>query len=111
MNWLQLTIAGLATYRATVLISADSGPFKLMSKLRSFLSRKARTEPIVRKSDVHKGIKCPRCSSVWNAIPIAAYAIWYKDLPEWMVWSGDWLLLMLALSGIAVLLNKIPDKK
>lgn len=111
MGWLYFLIVSLAVFRLTVLITDDDGPFHMFRHFRAFLSRKARTEPIVRKSKVHEGIRCPRCGSVWIAIPVAAYVMWHHAWPEWLANLGDWFLLMMALSAMAILFHRaFPER-
>lgn len=106
--WIELAIYGLACFRLSVLLSEDDGPGHLMLKLRSLLKREAKQHKAVRKTYVHEGIECLRCSSIWIAAPVASYAISRDSYAEWARLVGDGFLLWMALSGIAVLLNRIP---
>lgn len=110
LTWIELAIYGLACFRLSVLLSEDDGPGHLILKLRSFLKREAREHKAVRKTYVQEGIECLRCTSVWIAVPVALYAIRRDYLHEVVLRGVDTLLLWMALSGIAVLLNRIPKR-
>lgn len=110
MTFLPFLIGGLATFRLAVLLSEDDGPAAIFSKLRSFLKREAKENKTLRASKVHEGITCPRCSSIWVALPIAAYGYFRERSPEWFVATGDVFLLWMALSAMAILFNRIPKQ-
>lgn len=110
LTWLQLAIYGLACFRLSVLLSEDDGPGHLMLKLRALLKREAKEHKAVRKTYVHEGIECLRCSSVWIAFPVAVYPFIRDRLHEDIRLCADIWLLWWALSGIAVLLNRIPKQ-
>lgn len=101
MTPLEFLIAGLAVFRLAVLFSQDTGPARVFSKLRAFLKREAKQHQVVRKSDVHRGIECLRCSSVWVAAPVAVYAV-----SGWRHVIADGALLCLALSAVAILWHR-----
>lgn len=111
MTFLLLLIYSLAVFRLAVLFSKDSGPYNIFSRLRSFLKREAKTNKPLRDSKLHRGIECLRCSSLELAIPIAIYAVFRPMLPGWFNSGCDCLLLGLALSAAAILMNRIPEKK
>lgn len=106
LTWLHLAVYGLATFRLAVLLSQDSGPAHMSSKLRSFLKREAKTNTTLRKSAVQEGISCLKCSSVWVATPVALYAYHHDSLEGWFVATGDIVLLAMALSACAILLHR-----
>jgi sterol desaturase/sphingolipid hydroxylase (fatty acid hydroxylase superfamily) len=99
MSWMQLLIAGLAAFRLTILISKDDGPGFIFWKLRQA------PKP---KSSLKEGISCPFCVSIWFAAPISAYELIHK--PAWLTHCGDFFLLWMALSGIAIILNQAFTK-
>lgn len=112
MTFLTLTIASLACYRLALLLSEDDGPWGAFRRLRAVLKREAKHNATLRKSEVHKGIECKRCSSIWVAGPIAAYAMVHDQ--EWMAgvvpW-GDGFLLAMALSQLAIIFNRaFPER-
>lgn len=111
LPFLTLLIAALATFRLALMISDDDGPYGIFRKFRQFLDREAKKDVHVRKSELHKGVKCQRCSSVWVATPIAAYVYFAGDLPPWLSITGDVFLLMCALSALAILFNRVPEAK
>jgi hypothetical protein len=75
MTFLNLTICGLACYRLALLLSEDDGPWGMFRRLRTKLKHEAKHNTALRKSEVHKGIECIRCDSIWVAAPIAAYVM------------------------------------
>lgn len=98
-------------FRLSVLISTDDGPAKIFSKLRSALKREAKQNPTLRKSDIHHGIDCSRCSSVWVALPIALYGFNRESLDGWIAAAGDVFLSWMALSALAILFNRMFPKR
>lgn len=110
-SWLTLFICGLATFRLSVMLSNDDGPGKIFSKLRSALKREAKQNPTLRKSDIHNGIDCSRCSSVWVALPMALYGFQHESLHAWITETGDVFLSWMALSGLAILFNRMFPKR
>lgn len=111
MNWLHFLILCLACWRLTLFIIEDTGPFGVFERLRAYISRKSRTEPIVRKSKAAEGITCSHCVSVYIALPMAAYAYHHSSLPLWLRIAGDIFLLWNALSAAAILIHRVPEKK
>lgn len=107
----ELLIYSLATYRIALFLSDDTGPYHIFSRLRGALRRQAKRSPAVKNSDVAAGISCIRCNSVWIATPIAAFAYWHKDLPEWIQAAGNLVVLLCALSAAVILCNRaLPAK-
>lgn len=111
LNWLTLFVAALACYRLSVLLSDDSGPYRFIAKFRSFLKREEKHNKALKKSDVANGIECARCNSVWVAFPIALYAHNHSNWTGWWIDAIDVFLLCMALSALAILLNRaLPPK-
>lgn len=108
-SFLTLFVYGLATFRLAVLLSEDTGPARMFQRLRSRLTHEARQHPALRKTDIHHGIQCLRCSSVWVATPVAAFAYLRDQLREEVVMAGECFLLWMALSALAILLNRAFD--
>lgn len=102
--WLCLVILILANFRIAVLLADDTGPFGIFTKLRSFLERKSRTSPTVRKSKMDEGIECKRCNSIWGGVLLAAWAFLHETIPVGIMILGDAAIFTLALSGGAILL-------
>lgn len=105
-DFLSLLICGLATFRLAILISIDTGPSKIFSRFRSFLKREAKEHPALRKSDVHHGVDCLRCSSIWVALPVALFAYFRESAPDWLRISGDTFLIWLSLSAMSILWHR-----
>lgn len=106
-----LIFYSLAVYRLAVLLGEDAGPYKFLSKLRSFLKREEKHNKALRQSDVAKGIECLRCNSIWIATPIAAYAFYHDRLPKWFAVTGDIFLICMALSSAAILWHRAFPKR
>lgn len=102
---------GLATYRLAVLISEDSGPWRAMSRFRSWLRREEKKSPALKKSDAAHGVECLRCSSVHIAIAVASYAYCRHLLVNWVTAPADILISALALSALAILFNRMFPKR
>jgi hypothetical protein len=85
-----LTVGTLAVWRLTHLLQAEDGPWDVVVRLR----RAAGT------GFWGGALDCFQCSSVWIAAP---FALWLGD--GW----GERLLLWLALSAGAILLERIPE--
>ncbi|MDN5850703.1 MAG: DUF1360 domain-containing protein [Nitrococcus sp.] len=85
--WFAFVLAALATWRITHLIAEEDGPADLILKLRSTLGTNA----------LGTLMDCFQCLSLWIAIP-CAFAV-TRSLPEWV-------LVWLALSGAACLLER-----
>lgn len=101
---------GLATFRLALMLSSDVGPWGAFEKLRSLLKHESKTNKPLRDSKVHIGIECIRCDSVWVAIPVAIYAACRHQLVNYATIPADVFLSSMALSAIAVLLNRIPKR-
>lgn len=106
LTWLHLFVYGLACFRLAVLLSEDTGPAKMFQKFRGFLKREAKHNTTLRKSDLHHGVECVRCSSVWIAAPVAAYAYHHDSMDGWAIATADIVLLCMALSALAILWNR-----
>lgn len=110
MTWLQFLIVCLCCWRITLFIIEDTGPFGVFEWLRAYISRKSRTEPILRKSKAAEGITCSHCVSVYLALPMALYIYFHNSLPGWLAMTGDVFILWNALSGASIIINRIPEK-
>lgn len=111
LSWLELAIIGLATYRLALLLSSDTGPYGVFTKLRSYLKREAQHNKPLRQSKVHLGIDCIKCVPHWVAFPIVAFVFSVEQLPQWLALAGWSFLLWNALSAIAILINRaLPPK-
>lgn len=108
----EFVVYSLAVYRLAVLLSEDTGPGKMFERLRRFLKREAKQHKALRKTDLHHGIQCLRCSSVWVALcPVALYAIYRGALPEPARISGDLFIMTMALSSAAILWHRAFPKR
>ena len=92
MNYFILIISMLAVWRVTHLIQAEDGPFDVIFKLRKLAG----------KSVFGDLMDCFYCLSMWVAMPPGFY------------FGTNWVektLLWLALSGGAILLEKVSSKE
>jgi len=90
MNALSILVAILAVWRLTHLLQFEDGPFDLISCSRKWLHRLS----------LSGLVDCFFCLSLWLAAPMA-----YFLGPSWKMR----LILWPALSGAAILLNRISD--
>jgi hypothetical protein len=90
MTGLQFLVASLATYRLTVLVSRDLGPFSIFKKLRAI---------------PHLGLMvgCPYCVSIWIAagVELSFYFSGVRDSP---VVSA---CIVLAMSSITIACDRV----
>lgn len=89
-------LCALAVYRLSLLISKEDGPAWIFRKLR---------RAVPAHSSAKKGITCQLCVSVWMAIPVASFQLGHDSLPHWLQITGDWMILMLALSAAAIIVH------
>lgn len=109
--YMMFPIYCLACYRLSIMLASDKGPYFIFTRLRSWLKREAKENKPVRESKIHVGIACPLCTSVWVAFPIAAYAYFHKQLHVDVSACGDIFLSAMALSAVAILMNRaLPPK-
>jgi hypothetical protein len=90
MRFYWLIIGVLSTWRVTHLLIAEDGPYRLLARLRRQVS----------KSVFVDLLSCFYCLSLWIAGPLA-----------WLI-GEEWkerTLLWLALSGGAILLERVTD--
>jgi hypothetical protein len=91
MNWFEFILATLAVWRVTHLIVAEDGPFKIVAWVRGKVGH----------GFWGSLLDCFYCLSIWVALPFAIFmggSRWHR------------VVLWLALSGAAILLNRIIDR-
>jgi Protein of unknown function (DUF1360) len=89
-RWFRLTLMVLATWRLTHLIAAEDGPGDVIATIRERLGN----------SFLGKLMDCFYCLSLWIAAPMAlCFTTHWKE----------WLMLWLALSGAACLLERASE--
>jgi hypothetical protein len=88
MNGLEVALAAVAVWRVTHLLVHEDGPGGVVARLRAVLSRWTGRSPL----------DCFLCASVWVAVP---GALLVGETPR------TWLLLVPALSGVAILLERV----
>jgi len=87
-EWLRFVMAALAVWRVTHLIAREDGPWDVIARARRWAA----------ESFLGKLMDCFLCLSVW----VAAAATLILGPPP-----RDWVLVWLALSGAACLLDRI----
>lgn len=87
MTVFQFIIACLATYRLTVLVSRDLGPFDIFKRLRALSP---------------KWLGCPYCFSV-TAAAVVCLGYYLVGVQEPLV---IWAFLLLAMSGISIICDQ-----
>jgi hypothetical protein len=88
--WLRLILAVLVTWRVTHLLASEDGPADVIVKFRALLGQ----------SLAGKLMDCFNCLSLWIAAPAALFVA--RQLV-------DWLLVWLAVSGAACLLERVGE--
>lgn len=86
--WVRFTLAVLATWRVTHLLAGEDGPADIIVRLRGLLAQ----------SLAGKLMDCFNCLSLWTAAPAALF------VARRFI---DWLLVWLAVSGAACLLERL----
>jgi hypothetical protein len=86
-HWIRFVLAILATWRVTHLLANEDGPADLIARFRVRLGQRL----------AGNLLDCFNCLSLWLAAPAALY-VSRRPL--------DWLLIWLALSGAACLLER-----
>lgn len=97
----QFLLYALAVFRLSLLLSKEDGPAWVFRKLR---------RAIPKESSAKEGIQCQWCVSVWMAIPVSLFAVFQANLPHWIASTGNWFVLMLALSAVAIAINQTFTK-
>lgn len=91
----------LAVFRLSLLVSKEDGPAWIFRKLR---------RAVPKDSSAKIGIQCQWCVSMWMSLPVSLYAFHRQIVPEWLGYLGDWFILMLALSTVAIAINQTFTK-
>jgi len=92
MHYYWFLLATLGVWRITHLLASEEGPWKILERMRAALGSGVAGEMV----------KCFYCLSLWIAAPFA----WFIG-QGW----GERLLLWPALSGGAILLERITDRE
>ncbi len=87
LDFLTFFVSAFATYRITVLISRDLGPWRIFARLR----------------DKSKLLKCPYCTSVYIGSLITT-GLWLAGFV--MAWPM-WIILSFSLGGTTICLDRI----
>jgi hypothetical protein len=90
LSW-RFVLAVLATWRVTHLLAAEDGPGDIVVRFRAFLGQ----------SFAGRLMDCFYCLSIWIAAPAALFVT-----RHWL----DWIMVWLAVSGAACLLERIGQQ-
>jgi hypothetical protein len=91
VSWLEFALGSLVTYRLSLMLSKESGPWRIFKKLRHAAPPKSATR---------EGISCLHCESVWWAAPVTAYLVWSREIAP-----ADGPLYWLGFSAVAIVLH------
>lgn len=84
MNWLDLLLLILASYRMAYLIAYEDGPGALALKLRSWAHFRWSNTP---HAWINDGVQCPLCLSFWIApVLLTLLSVWPGGGP-FVVWA------------------------
>ena len=92
MDWFQLVMAMLATWRVAHLVAREDGPFDVIVRLRT----RAGNGVLGRLMD------CPHCVGLWVAMP---FAWWMAQT------SSAWLPTWLGIAGGASLAQRLIERE
>ncbi|MGB6829462.1 MAG: DUF1360 domain-containing protein, partial [Terracidiphilus sp.] len=90
LSW-RFVLAVLATWRVTHLLAAEDGPGDIVFRFRALLGR----------SFAGRLMDCFYCLSIWIAAPAALFVT-----RHWL----DWIMVWLAISGAACLLERLGQQ-
>ncbi|MHB1938381.1 MAG: hypothetical protein ACYCOR_17630 [Acidobacteriaceae bacterium] len=92
MTALRIVLAALAVWRLTHLLQAEDGPLEMFARWRNWL----------RRLSLSGATDCFYCLSLWVAAPFAMMlgSMWEEKLTLW-----------LALSGAAILANRLTERE
>lgn len=93
---LKVVLAILATYRLTVLLCTDEGPFEIMTRVRNFLAPYTAL------------LSCSHCTGVWCAMFCASMII-FKFPSEYRF--NDMILLVFGIAGGQSFMESCLEKK
>lgn len=95
---LTLILLALATWRITSLIVNEDGLFSVFTRLRALASH----------TPLRDGIHCVWCMSVWVGALLAT--LYVVALPAWALMARDALVLLCALSALAIVLQIVIER-
>lgn len=92
-------LATLATFRLSMAIAEEEGPFSIFLKLRGRLDPDQATW-------IGRGLNCVFCVSFWVALPVALFVtvLGYADPRAWpLIWLG--------IAGAVVIIRRWEQKR
>lgn len=87
---MDLILLGLATFRLSLLFSKESGPYHIFRNLRKL------PPP---KSSAREGLSCQWCMSIWSSAVVLS-------IHRYSQVAGHWIILWLAVSALAIIVNQ-----
>lgn len=91
MSVFYFIVGCLATYRLTVLIARDAGPFQVFKRLRSL-------------DKGTKMLRCPFCVSIWVGSFVALGFYLFGNVHET---RAGWFFISTAFSAVAICLDRV----
>ncbi len=101
MNWLDVFLAAMATWRLTLMVINENGPYMIFSKFRTWagVSVNIETGELNTPTNLSKLITCSFCLSFW--VGIGFMEIFFLA-PSWLFQT---IALPFVLSAITILLG------
>jgi hypothetical protein len=96
---LDLVIAALAVWRVSHMLVQESGPFSVFATLRFYADATWDTCEVQRKTAITNALCCVRCTSIWASVGVLALMKLHL--------LGYGLVVVIAVSGLAVMLDRI----
>ena len=105
VNWLDIILLGLATWRISSIIANEDGPYEVFSRFRVWAGEYWNYTTNAREATTPwgKGIICLFCTSVWIGILLSI--LYIIDIR-----ISIYISIPFALSSIAVVVNKFVDE-
>ena len=97
---IELLVLGLATWRLTSLLNAESGPYNILTRLRYLIGVRYNdhSEPYG-KNQVAEMILCTWCLSVWVGLILGITYYFWRDF-----W---WVMVPFSLSAVAIVIERL----
>lgn len=97
LSWFEFLLGALATYRLSLLVSKEDGPYFLMAKLRKLPPPKSSTKA---------GLQCQWCTAIWASAVVCGLFAWAGI----ELHPARWLISWLAMSAGAIGFNQVFTK-
>lgn len=97
-----LVVLGLATWRISIMLTSESGPYDIFGKLRDAFGIHYDEFSVCKGGNVTAALCCAECTSVWVA---GFLALVFFILGHYDIWS--YFPFVFAVSGISVFLGRL----